>query len=425
MNSLNNKKMSLNDHDETWKIFRNNYILDQKIIHFTLAIHVPHSLSLNKEIDYYRKLIDTNPDLMRRERHKYTTETLEAAARYLGTDKSLIALTDSSTMSLSLILNGFEFQNGTEILTTDSEHYSLEKLCESSAKKYNLTIKKINISNILHNISKKQIVKNIVDNINDKTCLIAISWVNSKYGIKFPLKEISKELKKINFSREENKKILLCVDGVHGFGIENLNSIHDLGVDFFAAGCHKWLFGPRGTGLLWCSERGWKRLNPIIPSFEKIAWDHYLEWDNKKYNEDELIKSRMCTPGGFKTFEYFWALKHAFETHEKIGKVNIQERVHYFSQICKNEIKKIPNAILLTPISSSLSSGFICFKIKDIKPEKIVAKMTEQNIIIGQSPYKDSCLRITPSIYNTEEEVLFACNKLFEIVNELNHEDKK
>ena len=118
-------------------------------------------------------------------------------------------------------------------------------------------------------------------NINNKTSLIAISWVNSRYGIKFPLKEISKELKKINFSREENKKILLCVDGVHGFGIENLNSIHELGVDFFAAGCHKWLFGPRGTGLLWCSERGWKRLNPIIPSFEKIAWDHYLEWDNK------------------------------------------------------------------------------------------------------------------------------------------------
>ena len=142
-----NKNYAANESDEYWKIFRSNYTLDPKFIHFALAVHVPHSISLNKKIDYYRSLIDRNPDLMRRERHKYTHATLDAAAKYLGTDKDLIALTDSSTMSLSLVLNGLEFNACEEILTTNSEHYSLEKLCENSARKYNLSIRKIDISN--------------------------------------------------------------------------------------------------------------------------------------------------------------------------------------------------------------------------------------------------------------------------------------
>lgn len=419
MDSAENGSLKKEDSDESWDFFRKNYSLDQSLIHFSLAIHVPHSISLNNEIDQYRKMIDFNPDLMRRERHKYTNYTLDAAASYLRTDKNLIALTDSSTMSLALIFNGFDFCKGDEILTTNSEHYSLEKVCESNAKKNQVTIKKINLKNENSKYEKKQIISNIIDNISDKTAIIALSWVNSRYGIKLPLSEISKEIEKINHLREENKKIILCIDGVHGFGVEYLESIHDLGVDFFAAGCHKWLFGPRGTGILWGSERGWKKLNPIIPSFEKIAWEHYLEWDDKKVTENDLIKSKMCTPGGFKSFEYIWALKHSFELHEKIGKKRIHDRVHYLCAICKNELSKIPNVKIYTPFDPELSSGFICFNIDGIKPSEIVKKMGEQNIIMGQSPYKESCARLTPCIYNTEYEILIACNKLKDIAKEL------
>ncbi|APJ04618.1 aminotransferase class V-fold PLP-dependent enzyme [Silvanigrella aquatica] len=408
-----------NSNDEKWDFFRKNYTLDDEKIHFSLAIHVPHSISLNKEIDQFRKMIDFNPDFMRRERHKYTNQTLDAAARYLGTDKNLISLTDSSTMSLALILNGLQFNKGDEIITTNSEHYSLEKLCENTALNKELKIKKVNLINENNKFKKNTFIENIIKEINNKTSIIAISWVNSRYGIKLPLKEISIEIEKINYSRDENNKILLCVDGVHGFAIEYLESIHDLGVDFFATGCHKWLFGPRGTGLLWGTERAWKKLNPIIPSFEKIAWDHYLEWDGKTVTENDLIKSKMCTPGGFKSFEYIWALRHAFEYHEHIGKKKIHDRVHDLSVICKNELSAIPNLTMYTPMESEFSSGFICFNIAGIKACEIVQKMAEYNIIIGQSPYKESCARITPCIYNTEKEILLACKKIKEISEEI------
>jgi len=135
--------------DDQWNFFRENFTLDKNYIHLSLAIHVPHSNSLNKEIDKFRQMIDHNPDLMRRERHQYTNHTLDAAAKHLNTNKNLIALTDSSTMSLSLILNGLDFKNTDEILTTNSEHYSLEKLCEHNAERHNLKLTKINLKKCL------------------------------------------------------------------------------------------------------------------------------------------------------------------------------------------------------------------------------------------------------------------------------------
>ena len=33
----------------------------------------------------------------------------------------------------------------------------------------------------------------------------------------------------------------------------------------FVAGCHKWLWGPRGTGLVWAKPAAWERMSPVIP----------------------------------------------------------------------------------------------------------------------------------------------------------------
>src|ERR1700730_3629038 len=41
-----------------------------------------------------------------------------------------------------------------------------------------------------------------------------------------------------------------------------------LGVDVFIAGCHKWIFGPRGTGLIWANAAGWAVTGPSIPTFD-------------------------------------------------------------------------------------------------------------------------------------------------------------
>ena len=104
------------------------------------------------------------------------------------------------------------------------------------------------------------------------------------------------------------------MDGVHGFGVEDASPV-ELGVDVFASGCNKWLFGPRGTGLLWAAPHAWARLAPTIPSFDPNA---YLSWIEGRRPTD-TPPGALMTPGGFHSFEHRWALPAALEFHTQLG----------------------------------------------------------------------------------------------------------
>src|SRR2546427_9690653 len=62
----------------------------------------------------------------------------------------------------------------------------------------------------------------------------------------------------------------LCVDGVHGIGVDDA-TMAGLGCDFFVAGTHKGMFGPRGTGLGGGKPQGWAAAPALIPTFKPRA----------------------------------------------------------------------------------------------------------------------------------------------------------
>jgi hypothetical protein len=83
--------------------------------------------------------------------------------------------------------------------------------------------------------------------------------------------------------------LLFCVDGVHGFGIEN-QDISQLGCDFFVAGTHKWIFGPRGTAVVWGFDLAWARSKPVIPSFSE-SYEVWLGGASLRYVQISIDNS--------------------------------------------------------------------------------------------------------------------------------------
>jgi len=105
-----------------------------------------------------------------------------------------------------------------------------------------------------------------------------------------------------NKRRSDRDQILFCVDGVHGFGVED-QDVSKLGCDFFIAGTHKWIFGPRGTGLVWGTERAWQQTKAVIPSFSR-SYDVWLGIADQA----QVPMGEHMSPGGFHSFEHRWAL---------------------------------------------------------------------------------------------------------------------
>ena len=232
-----------------------------------------------------------------------------------------------------------------------------------------------------------------------KTRLGGLTWVHSGTGLKLPVRVVADALAAINKARDEADRILLVVDGVHGFGVED-ERITQMGCDFFVAGTHKWVFGPRGTGIIWAKTDMWKTMRQVFPGFEMVPFTAWLRDETPRGMEASWI-----SPGGFHSFEYAWALPAAFEFHKLIGKTRIADRIHNLNDQCKEGLARMPNVKLYTPRDRKLSSGLICFNVEGMKPEETVARLLKRRIIASTAPYAFVCTRLAPSLLNSPEEI--------------------
>jgi selenocysteine lyase/cysteine desulfurase len=235
--------------------------------------------------------------------------------------------------------------------------------------------------------------------IAPSTRVVAITWVHSSTGVKTPVRAIADVVASANAGRAPQDRIVLCVDGVHGLGVEDV-TMADLGCDFFVAGTHKWMFGPRGTGVIWGRAELWPLLRPTIPAF---GFQSYGAW--LRGGPAPATTADVMTPGGFHSFEHRWALGEAFEFHREIGKAQIAARIHDLNRQCKDGLAAMKHVTLHTPRQDAVSSGLITFEVAGVRPQEFVKRMRAKRIVASSTPYATSYARLAPGLLNTPEEV--------------------
>jgi len=247
--------------------------------------------------------------------------------------------------------------------------------------------------------SVDQCQQRLQEGISDKIRVVAVTWVHSSTGVKLPIKALAEVVRAANAERDEADHIIFCVDGVHGFGIEN-EDVSELGCDFFIAGTHKWIFGPRGTGVVWGSDKGWARGDSVLPGFSSsfAAWLGMMP-------VERIPAGMHFTPGGFHSFEHRWALPAAFELHLQLGKANVQQRIHELNTRTKEGLAALPNVTVHTPMWPELSSARVAYEVAGKKPDAVVRQLHDKAIITSASPYRESYARFAPSLLTNEVEI--------------------
>lgn len=390
-----------------WKQLRKLFPLTHDYIHLATFLLASHPTPVTALINKHRDAFDKNPaDYWHQNFQTIDTKISQSAANYMGVKWQNIALTDSTTMGLGLVYSGLKLKPNEEILQTTHEHYSSDLSIKLRADRTGAKVRKVALYDNPAKANPKEILKRLRTAISKQTKVVAVTWVHSMSGVKLPIHEIAKMIKTVNLRRAKDNKIIFCVDGVHGFGIEDVD-ISTIGCDFFVAGTHKWIFGPRGTGVVWGSDRGWDNCNAVIPSFSPS----YAVWLGQVKQEDVPIGQHM-SPGGFHSFEYRWALPAAFDLHMQLGKSNVEKRIHQLNTQTKLGLAKMKHVTLHTPIASELSSGQVCFDVDGLTPDQVVEKLHQRGVIMSSTPYPKSYARFAPSLLNNEQEIETALKEI-------------
>jgi selenocysteine lyase/cysteine desulfurase len=371
-----------------WEAVRNEFDLSRDWIHLAGLLLASHPRPVREAIERHRRGLDDNPPhYLYGGYSSREGEVRQAAARYLGARPAEIALTDSTTMGLGLVYNGLALRPGQEILTTEHDHRATHESLRFKAERSGASLRRIPLYRRLEEVTEEEIVETLSRAVQPRTRVVAVTWVHSSTGLKLPIGRIAQALERVNAGRAQNDRVIFCVDGVHAFGVED-GTVSDLGCDFLMAGTHKWLFGPRGTGIVWGNPRAQAAVAPTIPSFTRDG-----SWGGE------------MTPGGFHSFEHRWALKEAFEFHQRLGKARVAARIHELNRQLKEGLAGMPNVKLHTPMPESLSAGLVCFDVRGMSPGQVVQRLRQQGIIGSTTPYATSYARLTPGLLNSPEEI--------------------
>ncbi|HUO78649.1 MAG TPA: aminotransferase class V-fold PLP-dependent enzyme [Steroidobacteraceae bacterium] len=398
----------------SWAAVRAQFNLSPEWLHFSQFFIVSHPRPVREAIERYRRLLDASPFETVEHGMGFdappagasAADTLplraqRAAAEYIGGRAEEVALTDCTTTGLALTYNGLALKAGDEILATSHEHFVHHEAIRLACERSGASSRRVSLYDAPQTASVDEMAERLRRAIGPRTRVVALTWVHSSSGVKLPIQTLAGVVREANRNRDAADRALLVLDAVHGFGNQDLD-LAASGADFAAAGTHKWIFAPRGTGILWAPARNWPLLRPTIPSF--CAPEVFAAWEDGR-SPGATAQASWVSPGGFKAYEHQWAMADAFRFHRQIGRRRIAERIAALNTLCKDGLARIPGVTVLTPRDAGLSAGIICFEIAGRSPQAIVAGLRERRVVASTSPYRQSVARLAPSLVNDEREV--------------------
>lgn len=390
-----------------WEEVRAEFPLNPDYLHFSQFFMVSQPYPVRRAIQRFRDEIDADPFLaveagMFAEAETSRVEPVyEAVAAYTGGAPCQIALIPNSTTGLALAYHGLPLGPGDEVLTTTDDHFSHHEAIRMATERAGATWRKVRLICDTTAPDIDGIVLRLRAAIRPETRAIGITWVHSNHGLCLPIQPLAELVRAINRTRPIDKRILLIVDGTHGFGAR-AERVADMGCDIFISSLHKWMCGPRGTGIMWAKADVWPRLRPSIPTY--YTWDLIDAWAEERACA-KPVEAKQVSPGGFLAYENQWAIPAALEFVNGIGRERIARRISQLNGRIIEGLKGIPGVRVHTPSDPKWYAGIICFEVAGLAPETVVERLLEKKIIASTAPYARAFARLSAGIMNSPDEV--------------------
>ncbi len=308
------------------------------------------------------------------------SETIRTGlAELFGCDREEIAITRNASESLEILLMGMDFKSGDEILTTTQDYPRMLTTLRQREKREGLKLKLIQIPIPPKNLD--EITAAFQKGITDRTRLILMAHQVNITGQITPVKAVC--------DMARAKGIETIVDGAHSFAQFDFKQ-KDLGCDYFGTSLHKWLYAPKGTGLLYVKRDKIEKIWPLMAAESKQATDI------RKFEEIGTHSAAIRL-----------AIGEALVFHNGIGGKRKEARLRYLSRYWMNRLKDVPKVRFNTSFDPNQSCAIANVQIEGTSPEAVAKYLFDKHHIFTVAIVHEEFqgLRITPNIYTTLGEL--------------------
>jgi isopenicillin-N epimerase len=300
-------------------------------------------------------------------------------AALFGCDAEEIAITRNASESLEILLFGLDLKRGDEILTSTHDYPRMITTLRQREQREGLVLKQVKLP--LAPKDPGEITRAFEAGITPKTRVMLVSHVVNITGQITPLRELC-ELGRA-------RGIEVIVDGAHSFAQFPFTR-DELRCDYFATSLHKWLFAPKGTGMLYVKRDRIERVWPLMAAEKKQAADI------RKFEE---IGTHPAAPR--------LAIGEAILFHRAIGAERKAARLRTLARRWETRLRDLPNVRIHTPLDDAQSCAIGTVEIEGLEPGPLQQYLFNTHRIfvtpIVHGEFKG--LRITPSVYTTFEEI--------------------
>ncbi len=321
----------------------------------------------------------------------------DAVASFLNVDPDEIALTRGATEALQALIGGYnKLKPGDTVLFADLDYSEMKNAMRwleirRGVKAVKLTFPEPTTERPLQESDILEFYEKALA-ANPATKLLLLTHLNNWTGLIIPVAKIA------GLARERGVDVIL--DAAHSVGQVELK-LNSLGCDFIGVNLHKWVGAPIGCGVIYIKK---DRIEAIDPYMGKPA-------------QPADINGRIDT--GTSNFAAHMTIPAAIAFHRKIGTAAKEARLRYLRNLWVEPARKMKGLTILTPDDPKMVAALTSFRLDGVVTTSANDEVTKYLVekfgvltVRRTGPAAGDCIRVTPTVYTTPDDVQKLVNAL-------------
>lgn len=302
-------------------------------------------------------------------------------ARLVGGTTEEIALVRSTTEGVNIVAEGFPWQEGDNVVTLADEFpANLYPWMNQSDR--GVETRRVPTDNGRVDLNR------LADACDARTRIVSISWVGYASGWRNDLAAVSEIA--------HRHRALFFVDAIQALAAFPLD-VRRMGIDFLAAGGHKWMLGPEATGLFYIAREHLDRLR-----VSAIGHNSMVHASDYTKIEIDLKETAARFEPSAANMVGFIGLAASLELLLELGADAIGERILAVTDLACQRLAEIGAVVTSHRDEPQHKSGIVRFDLPGRDLQQVWRQLSKRGVVLS---VRGGGLRISPHAYCNDADI--------------------